>query len=165
MTLFDDTLLFDEGKKRYTNFELPDADLKLWEQFFQKDESDNYYKILLKESPWKQHTRKMYDRMIPDPRLTAWYGSESSDAWPFTLLEIKERVEHECEIVFNSVLLNYYRDGNDSVAWHSDTLPSQVNTSLLRLLLLVKPVCSKSAIKQIRHFHSLVFRLRMEACY
>ena len=55
MTLFDDTLLFDEGKKRYTNFELPDAELKLWEQFFQKDESDNYYKILLKESPWK-HT-------------------------------------------------------------------------------------------------------------
>jgi len=41
MTLFDDTLLFDEGKKQYTNFELPDAELKLWEQFFQKDESDN----------------------------------------------------------------------------------------------------------------------------
>ena len=124
MTLFDDTLLFDEGKKRYTSFELPDAELKLWEQFFQKDESDNYYKILLKESPWKQRTRKMYDRMIPDPRLAAWYGSESSDACPSTLLEIKERVEHECRIVFNSVLLNYYRDGNDSVAWHSDTLPS-----------------------------------------
>ena len=122
-TLFDDTLLFNEGKKRYTNFDLPDAELKLWEQFFEKNESDNYYKILLK-SPWKQRTRKMYDKLILDPRLTAWYGSESTDAWPSTLLEIKERVERECGIVFNSVLLNYYRDGNDSVVWHSDTLPS-----------------------------------------
>jgi alkylated DNA repair dioxygenase AlkB len=116
--------LFDEGKKRYTNFELPDAELKLWEQFFEKDKSDYYYKILLKESPWKQRTRKMYDRMIPDPRLTVWYGSKAPDTWSSTLLEIKERVEHESEIIFNSVLLNYYRDGNDSVAWLSDTLPS-----------------------------------------
>jgi alkylated DNA repair dioxygenase AlkB len=124
MTLFNDTALFNEGKKCFTNFNLPDAELKLWEQFFQKDESDTYYKILLKELPWKQRTRKMYDKIVPDPRLTAWYGSETSDPWPSTLLEIKERVQSECGIIFNSVLLNYYRDGNDSVAWHSDTLPS-----------------------------------------
>jgi alkylated DNA repair dioxygenase AlkB len=123
-TLFDDTLFFNEGKKGDTNFELSDAALKLWEQFFDKQESDHYYKILFKESPWEQRTRKMYDKIIPDPRLTVWYGSETPDAWPSTLLEIKERVEQECGIVFNSVLLNYYRDGNDSVAWHSDTLPS-----------------------------------------
>jgi alkylated DNA repair dioxygenase AlkB len=122
--LFDDTLLFNEGKKRYTNFELPDAELKLWEQFFDKQKSDHYYKVLLEESPWKQRTRKMYDKIIPDPRLTAWYGNESDYAWPPVLLEIKKRVEHACGIVFNSVLLNYYRHGNDSVAWHSDTLPS-----------------------------------------
>jgi len=33
---------------------------------------------------------------------------------------IKEKVEPLCGVTFNSVLLNYYRDGNDSVAWHSD---------------------------------------------
>ncbi len=33
-------------------------------------------------------------------------------------------MEEECGIVFDRVLLNYYRDGNDSVAWHSDTLPA-----------------------------------------
>ena len=130
MTLFDDTLLFDEGKKRYINFELPDVELKLWEQFFDKQESDHYYKILLEESPWKQRTRKIYDKIIPDPRLTAWYGNESSYTWPSVLLEIKKRVEGECGIVFNSVLLNYYRDGNDSVARHSDTLPSSGNIML-----------------------------------
>ncbi len=122
-TLFEDILLFNEGKKRYTDFELPDAALKLWERFFEKDKSDYYYQVLLEESPWKQRTRKMYDKFIPDPRLTAWYGS-ATPAWPPVLLEIKERVEQACGIAFNSVLLNYYRDGNDSVAWHSDTLPS-----------------------------------------
>jgi alkylated DNA repair dioxygenase AlkB len=33
---------------------------------------------------------------------------------------LKEKVEAVAQIKFNSVLLNYYRDGNDSVAWHSD---------------------------------------------
>ena len=124
MTLFNDTVLFDEGKKRYTNFELPDAELKLWEHFFEKQESDEYYKILLNESPWKERTRKMYDKTVLDPRLTAWYSNETIKEWPAVLLNIKAQVERECKIVFNSVLLNYYRDGNDSVAWHSDTLPS-----------------------------------------
>ena len=124
MTLFDDTILFDEGKKRYTDFELPEAELKLWEQFFEKAESDSYFKILLNESPWTQRTRKMYDKIVQEPRLTAWYGNGSTNRWPSILVEIKNRIEQECGIVFNSVLLNYYRDGNDSVAWHSDTLPS-----------------------------------------
>jgi len=66
----------------------------------------------------------MYDKMVLDPRLTAWYGKASTNEWTPTLLLIKSTVEAECGITFNSVLLNYYRDGNDSVAWHSDTLPS-----------------------------------------
>lgn len=124
MTLFDDTMIFDEGKKNFTDFNLPDVELKLWEQFFSKDESDRFYKELLSTSPWIQRTRKMYDKMVLDPRLTAWYGESSANKWTPTLLGIKAKVEAECGITFNSVLLNYYRDGNDSVAWHSDTLPS-----------------------------------------
>jgi len=124
MKLFDDIVLFDEGKKRFTDFNLPDADLRLWEQFFEKTESDRYYKTLLENSPWKQRTRKMYDKMVLDPRLTAWYSSETFNTWPVELKEIQKRVEAECGIVFNSVLLNYYRDGNDSVSWHSDNMPS-----------------------------------------
>ncbi len=117
-------MLFDEGKKRFTDFRLPDADLKLWEQFIEKEAADHYYKILLENTPWKQHTRKMYDKIVRDPRLTAWYGTEEAFSMSPALLKIKEEVERECGIVFNSVLLNYYRDGNDSVSWHSDTLPS-----------------------------------------
>lgn len=123
MMLFDETDLFDEGKKRFTNFDLPGADLRLWEQFFSKAESDSYFKLLKEATPWKQRTRKMYDKWVLDPRLTAWYGGLNGLEWTPTLLAIKARVEEESGIAFNRVLVNFYRDGNDSVAWHSDTLP------------------------------------------
>ena len=124
MNLFGETVLFNEGKKCFTNFRLQDTDLKLWEQFFSKNISDNYYRTLIASTPWKQRSRKMYDRILPDPRLTAYYGGPNGLEWTDLLLEIKSQTEAECGIVFNRVLLNYYRDGNDSVAWHSDTLPS-----------------------------------------
>lgn len=124
LTLFDDTTLFDEGQKRFTDFNLPDTALKLWEQFFDKKSSDQYFNVLLQNSPWQQRTRLMYDKTVLDPRLTAWYTDKHTQVWPSVLIEIKTRVEEECKMAFNSVLLNYYRDGNDSVAWHSDTLPS-----------------------------------------
>jgi len=124
MTLFDDIALFDEGKKRFINFQLPDTDLQLWEQFFSRAESDAYFTILKNTTPWQQRERKMYDRMVLDPRLTAYYGGPNGLEWTAMLRTIKAKVENECGIGFNRVLLNYYRDGNDSVAWHSDTLPA-----------------------------------------
>ncbi len=124
MQLFEDVALFDEGKRRFTDFQLPDARLQLWEQFFVRAESDEYFKRLKDNTTWQQRMRKMYDRMIPDPRLTAWYGGPNGLEWTADLLAIKARVEEECGIGFDRVLLNYYRDGNDSVSWHSDTLPA-----------------------------------------
>jgi alkylated DNA repair dioxygenase AlkB len=123
MKLFDDVALFDTGSPRYTEFTLPGTELKLWEQFYGKAAADRYFHILLSETPWQQHYRKMYDKMVADPRLIAYYGGEGLP-WTDTLLEIKQKVEATSGIAFNRVLLNYYRNGNDSVAWHSDTLPA-----------------------------------------
>jgi len=124
MLLFDETDLFCQGKKRFTSFEIPDAGLQLWEQFFTRSESDDHFRLLKDTTPWQQRTRKMYDKWVLDPRLTAYYGGPNGLAWTPQLLTIKSRVEQQCKLSFNRVLLNYYRDGNDSVAWHSDTLPA-----------------------------------------
>jgi len=124
MMLFDETALFDEGKKRFTNFDLPGTGLRLWEQFFDRSESDHYFRLLKESTPWQQRTRKMYDKWVLDPRLTAWYGGPNGLEWTPALLAIKARVEQGSGIAFNRVLLNFYRDGGDSVAWHSDTLPA-----------------------------------------
>lgn len=124
MLLFDETTLFNEGVARYTDFNLPGTSLQLWEGFFSRQQSNAFYQHLLKTTPWAQHMRRMYDKLVPDPRLTAYHGGPNGHAWTAELLQIKQKVETECGITFNRVLLNYYRDGNDSVAWHSDTLPA-----------------------------------------
>jgi len=124
MLLFDEITLFDDGTSHYTDFRLPGTSLQLWERFFTRQESDAYYQYLLTTSPWVQRERWMYDKMVLDPRLTAYYGGPNGHAWTPVLLQIKAKVEAACGVTFNRVLLNYYRDGNDSVAWHSDTLPA-----------------------------------------
>ena len=72
---------------------------------------------------------------MPVPRLTAWFGypdttysysgiTMTSQPWTPLLLELKSLVEAQVpSTAFNSVLLNLYRDGNDSVSWHSDDEP------------------------------------------
>ena len=80
---------------------------------------------LISGSTFKQPVQKMYDKEVLTPRLIAWYGDANdkiSDITPWTdeLLMIRRKVERLAGMRFNSVLLNYYRDGNDSVAWHSD---------------------------------------------
>lgn len=85
----------------------------------------------IQDTPWQQQTRIMYTKEVVTPRLTAWYGDPQAYdyqslkktvplKWTPELLMIKDLVEPLAGVGFNSVLLNYYRDGNDSVAWHSD---------------------------------------------
>jgi Alkylated DNA repair protein len=121
--LFDEKELLDPGKKRFLDYRLPLTELKLWEQFFEREESDFYFQFFIESTPWAQHRRKMYDKIVADPRLTAWYGPNGNE-WTPELLTIKERIQSTCGIEFDCVLLNFYRDGNDSVAWHSDNLPA-----------------------------------------
>jgi alkylated DNA repair dioxygenase AlkB len=124
MNLFKDIELFDGGVTQYKDFKLPDTRLRLWQHLFEKPAADHYFKVLHAATPWQQRSRKMYDKIVSDPRLTAFYGGENGLAWTPLLLEIKDAVEQLSGIQFDRVLLNYYRDGKDSVAWHSDTLPA-----------------------------------------
>jgi len=101
---------------------------------FSRPETDTLLPKLKADIRWNQETIQMYGKLLNTPRLTAWYGDNSKtyafsgkkyDPFPWTdeLLLIKSRVDAACGIVFNSVLLNFYRNGNDSVAWHADDEP------------------------------------------
>ena len=96
MTLFPDTELFNTGRKYRQDFNLPDAGMVLIEQFLDKSEADRYYKELLETSPWIQRKRPMYDKVVLDPRLTAYYGGDRGHAWTPLLCEIKAKVEAQC---------------------------------------------------------------------
>ena len=127
MNLFDDTDIFTSGKPKKTIFNVPDAELILYEGFFTKEESDAYYTTLLADTNWKETDLTVYDKTHIIPRMIAWYedktnpgANSNSPEWTPELLTIKKKVEAETQFEFNSVLLNLYRDGKDGVGWHSD---------------------------------------------
>src|ERR1700710_1246675 len=99
--------------------------------FIDAQTGDGLLQHLMATTPWKQGTQKMWDKEYLTPRLTSWHGDTGTDysvsgkianpnPWTPELLQLKAMVEPVAGVKFNSVLLNYYRDGNDSVAWHSD---------------------------------------------
>lgn len=113
---------------------LPDAELHFATHFFSREESDAYYQELLKTTEWKQEHIHLYGKELAMPRLTAWYGDEGKayrysgrtfepTPWTPVLQRLKAAIEPVCGITFNSVLLNQYRTGQDSVSWHADNEP------------------------------------------
>lgn len=80
---------------------------------------------------WKLDHIKMYGKSIPLPRLTSWYADSGKsytysgitshpNEWNKGLLYIKEKIETVTALTFNSVLLNWYRSGEDHMGWHAD---------------------------------------------
>ena len=71
--------------------------------------------------PWKTERRQMYDREVDVPRLQARFRlSGEDDLAPEAVRAVARRVVATTGVPFNSVGLNFYRDGRDSVAPHSD---------------------------------------------
>jgi len=102
--------------------------------FFNENESAQLFHALQATIAWKQEELMLYGKKIKTPRLTAWYGDQNVAykysgvtfyALPFTaeLIKIKAAIEPLANQQFNSVLLNLYRDGNDSMGWHADDEP------------------------------------------
>ena len=110
---------------------LPDSEISLHQKHFDSEIAANLLKDLTEEIPWVQNKIKFYGKESLVPRLESWHGDDGMsytysgikmDAKPWTknLLMIKESIEPIAKTTFNSVLINYYRDGKDRVAWHSD---------------------------------------------
>jgi alkylated DNA repair dioxygenase AlkB len=110
---------------------LPDASIYFAGNFFTPAQSNAFFKELQENTAWRQENIKLFGREIAQPRLTAWYGDAGKAItysgltlqprpWTPALLEIKAAVEKAAGTTFNSVLLNLYRSGSDSVGWHAD---------------------------------------------
>lgn len=113
---------------------LIDGDARFIADFLTRPQSDAYFAELLDLVEWTQQIIRIRGREVACPRLSAWYGdpdahysysglSLSPRPWLPVILELKTRVEAVCNSPFNSVLLNLYRDGADSMGWHSDDEP------------------------------------------
>jgi alkylated DNA repair dioxygenase AlkB len=83
--------------------------------------ADALFGVLLESGSWQQRTRRMYDQVLPEPRLTAgWPVEASSSETPAALPEMCATLSARYGVAFDRVWVNLYRDGRDSVAWHPD---------------------------------------------
>jgi len=73
----------------------------------------------------------MFGRSLAVPRRVGWYGdlgvsysysgvTHSAQRWLAPLADIRRKLQQTLETQFNFVLLNNYRNGEDSMGWHSD---------------------------------------------
>ena len=108
-----------------------DLKIRIEDNFFNPIDSDELLTKLISKLPWESMVIKMFGRETKIPRLQCWIGDEGCNYkysgkklnrqnWTKDLTMIREKIYKEFKIDFNSVLVNYYRDGKDSMGWHSD---------------------------------------------
>ena len=92
------------------------------------------FDALHREIPWEQHRLRIFGHEVGSPRLSCWLGDEGTaykysgtlfepHAWTPTLSALRDELAKRFDLGFNSVLANLYRDGGDSMGWHSDAEP------------------------------------------
>lgn len=96
-----------------------------------------WFRALRESVPWNHERRPMYDRVVDVPRLTASFNC--SEPLPEALAQARALVEARLNTRFNAFGLNLYRDGNDSVAMHNDTIRELLPRSPVALLSLGDP--------------------------
>lgn len=116
-----------------------------WPNFFSPEEATDLHVRLQQEIQWEQGSLRMYGKEILFPRLMAWYGEQGRayrfsgktyEPLPYTELlasiqsHLHQQIKGHGQLApflpqqgFNSVLLNWYRHGQDSMSWHSDDEP------------------------------------------
>ena len=125
--LFEDIAASTEPER----LDLGDGCLSLFAQAFDRSSADALLDSLLQGIAWRQDSLWIGGREVAVPRLQCWMGDRGSvygysgmrlepSPWQAPVRQIKARVEALCQTQFNSVLLNLYRHGQDSVSWHAD---------------------------------------------
>ncbi len=114
-----------------TNLLPCDGELYYDAHFLEHSVAQTLFDTLSNQINWQQYHIKMFGKMLPQPRLTAWYGDNEISysysnlhlkALPFTpaLEQLRTKLQTSLNMPLNSALLNLYRDKNDSMGWHAD---------------------------------------------
>lgn len=111
-----------------------DARLTLWHCALPAVLLNGLFEQLGETLDWRQPEVQVFGRRHLTPRLTCWEGeagvsyrysglTETAEGWPGMLLPVLAHVQEMTGHRFNSALGNYYRDGRDSMGFHSDDEP------------------------------------------
>jgi alkylated DNA repair dioxygenase AlkB len=108
-----------------------DGSALLIPRFLSSAESTKYFAQLNEETPWEMPEIVMFGKKYPQAGLSTWFtNTKVSYVYsgitraPHAMTPLLNDVMNACALAsgaeYNSVLVNLYRDGNDSVSWHSD---------------------------------------------
>jgi alkylated DNA repair dioxygenase AlkB len=120
---------FDKKESDFMLDYLLENNINHWKSIDWKNKNPN--EVQWENIKWRLDSIQMFGKLIPQPRFTAWYGDEGKQykysgltmqpqPWNEGLLALKTKIESVSTTRFNSVLLNWYRDGQDYMSWHTD---------------------------------------------
>ncbi len=102
--------------------------------------SDSLFAELVKTRKWGQRTRWMYEKRVTEPRLTdLWMFESGSPLTPPALDQMRLCLSDRYGVLFDSAGFNFYRDGQDSVAWHGDKIRKEIIDPVVALVSLGEP--------------------------
>jgi alkylated DNA repair dioxygenase AlkB len=97
--------------------------------------ADTMCEELIRDVPWSQHRRRMYDRVVDEPRLT-WRPGQGPEPSHPGLKAVADALEGMYQVPLVGPGLNYYRDGRDSVAFHGDRELKHLSDTIVGILTL-----------------------------
>lgn len=102
--------------------------------------ADEVFALLLATVSWAQHERHMYSGKVVEPRLRAsWRLGGDAEPIPPVVEEMAAVLRRRYDRPFDTVGLNLYRHGGDSVAWHGDRIPAEVVDPVVALVSVGEP--------------------------
>jgi alkylated DNA repair dioxygenase AlkB len=102
--------------------------------------SDDLFAELLSTADWGQRTRHMFDKRVLEPRLTSsWRAASGKPLEPPVLDRMRAVLSERYGVELDSMGMNLYRDGRDSVAWHGDRIAKEIERPVVALVSLGHP--------------------------
>ena len=107
------------------------SEIVFWPNWLNQKAADQLLETAIAETPWRKDVISIMGKQIPIPRLQNWFGDPNTSytysrirlqavAFPQWMETLRIDVETETGKPFNRALVNYYRNGKDSVDWHAD---------------------------------------------
>jgi len=126
--------------------------IDLYERWLEPDAERALSELLLAELAWEQRHVVIFGKRILQPRLIAWAGrlpyrysgqTLEDRPWPERARSALEllcnQVSEVARVEYNHVLVNRYRDGNDSMGYHADAEPELGPDPVVASLSLGEP--------------------------
>ncbi|WP_431822361.1 alpha-ketoglutarate-dependent dioxygenase AlkB [Burkholderia sp. F1] len=113
------------------------------------------YEQLRNNVPWCEHDRRIFNKVVREPRMTAVYQN-IGDVPEQTLLQAVHALSSHYGVAYDGLWMNLYRNGQDSTGWHRDHRSCRKLDCIVPVLTL--GTTRRFLIKPIKGGRSIAFK-------